>query len=102
MAPKLLAFNDLANKEQLELETARNCYVCKTPFTKMHHFYDTMCTDCGDFNYAKRSRQDVKGQIAIITGSRLKIGYHITLMLLRGEQPLLLRPVFRWIRLYVF
>jgi hypothetical protein len=38
MAPKLLAFNDLANKEQLELETARNCYVCKTPFTKMHHF----------------------------------------------------------------
>jgi 3-oxoacyl-ACP reductase-like protein len=79
-----LAFNDLANKEQLE-QTARNCYVCKTPFTKMHHFYDTMCTDCGDFNYAKRFQTaDVKGQIAIITGSRLKIGYHITLMLLRG------------------
>ena len=85
IAPKLLAFNDLANKEQLELETPRNCYVCKTPFTKMHHFYDTMCTDCGDFNYAKRFQTaDVKGQIAIITGSRLKIGYHITLMLLRG------------------
>jgi hypothetical protein len=66
-----LAFNDLANKEQLELETARNCYVCKTPFTKMHHFYDILCTDCGDFNYAKRF-QTVKGQIAIITGSRLK------------------------------
>jgi hypothetical protein len=79
MAPKLLAFNDLANKEQLELETPRNCYVCKAPFTKMHHFYDTMCTDCGDFNYAKRFQTaDVKGQIAIITGSRLKIGYHIT------------------------
>jgi hypothetical protein len=78
MAPKLLAFNDLANKEQLELETARN-YTYKTPFTKMHHFYDTMCTDCGDFNYAKRFQTaDVKGQIAIITGSRLKIGYHIT------------------------
>jgi hypothetical protein len=44
-----------------------------------------MCTDCGDFNYAKRFQTaDVKGQIAIITGSRLKIGYHITLMLLRG------------------
>lgn len=85
MAPKLLAYNDLANKEQLELETPRNCYVCKTPFTKMHHFYDTMCTDCGDFNYAKRFQTaDVKGQIAVITGSRLKIGYHITLMLLRG------------------
>ena len=85
MAPKLLAYNDLVNKEQLELETPRNCYVCKTEFTKMHHFYDTMCTDCGDFNYAKRFQTaDVKGQVAVITGSRLKIGYHITLMLLRG------------------
>ena len=85
MAPKLLAYNDLANKEQLVLETPRNCYVCKTPFTKMHHFYDSMCADCGDFNYAKRFQSaDVRGQIAIITGSRLKIGYHITLMLLRG------------------
>ncbi|MFE3871111.1 SDR family oxidoreductase [Flavobacterium sp. ZS1P70] len=85
VAPKLLAMNDLANKEQLELETPRNCYVCKTEFTKMHHFYDTMCTDCGNFNYAKRFQTaDVKGQIAVITGSRLKIGYHITLMLLRG------------------
>lgn len=46
----------------------------------MHHFYDTMCTDCGDFNYAKRFQTaDVKGQIAVITGSRLKIGYTILL-----------------------
>jgi NAD(P)-dependent dehydrogenase (short-subunit alcohol dehydrogenase family) len=44
-----------------------------------------MCTDCGDFNYSKRFQNaDVKGQVAVITGSRLKIGYHITLMLLRG------------------
>jgi NAD(P)-dependent dehydrogenase (short-subunit alcohol dehydrogenase family) len=85
VAPKLLDFNDLELKEQLELETPRNCYVCKTAFTKIHHFYDTMCPDCGDFNYAKRFQSaDVKGQIAVITGSRLKIGYHITLMLLRG------------------
>jgi hypothetical protein len=60
----------------------------------MHHFYDTMCTDCGDFNYAKRFQTaDVKGQIAIITGSRLKIGYHITLMLLRGIALLTRFPV---------
>jgi NAD(P)-dependent dehydrogenase (short-subunit alcohol dehydrogenase family) len=85
VAPKLLALNDLSQKEQLELQTPRNCYVCKKPFTKLHHFYDTMCTDCGDFNYAKRFQTaNVKGQIAVITGSRLKIGYHITLMLLRG------------------
>lgn len=85
VAPKLLAAADLESKEQLELESPRNCYVCKAEFTKLHHFYDTMCTECGDFNYAKRFQTaDVRGQVAIITGSRLKIGYHITLMLLRA------------------
>lgn len=85
VAPKLLASYELEHKEQLELKVAKKCYVCKTSFTKMHHFYDSMCTDCGDFNYAKRFQTaDVNGQIAVITGSRLKIGYHITLMLLRG------------------
>ena len=85
VAPKLLGTSELSNKEQQELASPRNCYVCKTKFTKLHHFYDTMCADCGDFNYAKRFQNaDVKGQVAIITGSRLKIGYHITLMLLRG------------------
>jgi NAD(P)-dependent dehydrogenase (short-subunit alcohol dehydrogenase family) len=84
-APKLLQAADLAHKEQQELEIARNCYVCKTSFNKLHHFYDTMCNECGDFNYAKRFQTaNVKGQVAVITGSRLKIGYHITLMLLRG------------------
>ncbi len=72
---KFLALNDLALKEQQELETPRNCYVCKTEFTKMHHFYATMCKDCGDFNYVKRFQTaNIKGQLAIIRGSRLKIG----------------------------
>ncbi|TDS15091.1 short subunit dehydrogenase [Maribacter caenipelagi] len=85
VAPKLLPAAELASKDLPELATPRNCYVCKAEFTKLHHFYDTMCTDCGDFNYAKRFQNaNVKGQVAVITGSRLKIGYHITLMLLRG------------------
>ncbi len=84
VAPKLLPVADLT-KETQELASPRNCYVCKTLFTKLHHFYDTMCTECGDFNYAKRFQTtDLKGQVAVITGSRLKIGYHITLMLLRA------------------
>jgi NAD(P)-dependent dehydrogenase (short-subunit alcohol dehydrogenase family) len=84
-APKLLDSRDLNVKEPIELQTPRNCYVCKTQFIKMHHFYDSMCNDCGDFNYAKRFQTaNVKGQIAVVTGSRLKIGYHITVMLLRG------------------
>ncbi len=85
VAPKLLPKADLTSIETQELESPRNCYVCKTMFTKLHHFYDTMCTECGDFNYGKRFQTtDLKGQVAVITGSRLKIGYHITLMLLRA------------------
>ncbi len=85
VAPKLLPEADLKAKEQLELESPRNCYVCKTVYNKLHHFYDTMCEECGDFNYAKRFQTtDLKDQVAVITGSRLKIGYHITLMLLRS------------------
>lgn len=84
-APKLLPMAELEFKKPLKLETPKKCYICKSEFTIMHHFYDSMCTDCGDFNYAKRFQTaNVKGQIAVITGSRLKIGYHITLMLLRG------------------
>jgi hypothetical protein len=83
-APKLLA-NLKENKEVHELESPRNCYICKTLYTKVHHFYDAMCSDCGDFNYAKRFQtSDLTGQVAIVTGSRLKIGYHITLIMLRA------------------
>src|SRR5690606_4045236 len=39
----------------------------------------------GDFNYAKRFQTaDLTGLVAVVTGSRLKIGYHITLILLRS------------------
>ncbi len=83
-APKLITLSAEALKGK-QLESPRNCYVCKTLYTQLHHFYDTMCPECGDFNYAKRFQTaDLTGQVAIITGSRLKIGYHITLMLLRA------------------
>ncbi len=84
IAPKLLTAAAL-NAETPELASPRNCYVCKTVYTKLHHFYDAMCTKCGDLNYAKRFQTtDLTHQVAVITGSRLKIGYHITLMLLRA------------------
>ncbi|MFO8147856.1 MAG: SDR family NAD(P)-dependent oxidoreductase [Bacteroidota bacterium] len=83
-APKLLAPGSNPERD-LELKSPRNCYVCKKVYTKLHHFYDTMCTECGDFNYAKRFQTtDLSNQVAVVTGSRLKIGYHITLMLLRS------------------
>jgi hypothetical protein len=71
--------------ESKKLQTPRNCYVCKAEYVDLHHFYDAMCPSCGDFNYAKRFQNaDLSGQVAVVTGSRLKIGYHITLMLLRA------------------
>ncbi|MEA1786862.1 SDR family oxidoreductase [Arenibacter sp. GZD96] len=85
VAPKLLAAPNLENLKERELKSPRNCYVCKSSYTKLHHFYDAMCTECGDFNYAKRFQTaDLSGQVAIVTGARLKIGYHITLCLLRS------------------
>jgi len=84
-APKMLGFTEVKKDKELEIESPRNCYVCKKVFNKLHHFYDTMCTECGDYNYEKRfQRADLTGQVAVITGSRLKIGYHITLMMLRS------------------
>ncbi len=85
IAPSMLALDGSETEREVELESPRNCYVCKKVYNKLHHFYDTMCKECGDFNYAKRFQTaDMTGQVALVTGSRLKIGYHITLMMLRA------------------
>jgi len=85
VAPTMIALTGSEAEKEVELESPRNCYVCKTVYNKLHHFYDTMCKECGDFNYAKRFQTaDMTGQVALVTGSRLKIGYHITLMMLRA------------------
>ena len=59
-APQQITFNSSeSNKTDNTsyLETPRNCYVCKAEFTKLHHFYDTMCPKCARFNYENVSRQ---------------------------------------------
>jgi NAD(P)-dependent dehydrogenase (short-subunit alcohol dehydrogenase family) len=68
-----------------DLKNPRDCYVCKDAFTKLHHFYDSMCPRCAEFNYQKRFQTaSLAGQVALITGSRLKIGYQASLMMLRA------------------
>jgi NAD(P)-dependent dehydrogenase (short-subunit alcohol dehydrogenase family) len=63
----------------------RMCYACKAEYTTLHHFYDQMCPACGDLNYAKRAPHvDLSGRIAIVTGARVKIGYHAAILLLRN------------------
>jgi NAD(P)-dependent dehydrogenase (short-subunit alcohol dehydrogenase family) len=67
------------------LGQALNCYVCKQPFTVTHRYYDSLCRDCGDFNYAKRGQTaDLSGHYALITGARVKIGFQAALKLLRA------------------
>ncbi len=74
---------DLGERPQLHQE--RSCYVCKKPFVKMHRYYDSMCDECGDFNYAKREQTaDLSGHYALVTGARVKIGFQASLKLLRA------------------
>ena len=71
--------------KEFELVSPRDCYVCKREFTRVHFFYDAMCPSCAQFNYAKRFQTaPLNGQVVLITGSRLKIGYQATLMMLRA------------------
>jgi NAD(P)-dependent dehydrogenase (short-subunit alcohol dehydrogenase family) len=71
--------------EPIELETPKDCYVCKQDFTRVHFFYDAMCPSCAALNWQKRSQTaDCRGRIAVVTGGRLKIGQHIVLKLLRA------------------
>ncbi|MBT3586632.1 MAG: SDR family oxidoreductase [Halobacteriovoraceae bacterium] len=83
-SPKQIESSCEETSEQ-EYATPHSCYVCKASFTKIHFFYDSMCTECAELNYLKRYQNaDLSGQVAVVTGSRLKIGYHITLMLLKA------------------
>jgi NAD(P)-dependent dehydrogenase (short-subunit alcohol dehydrogenase family) len=68
-----------------ELAHERVCYVCKTPYKRLHHFYDQLCPTCAELNFKKREpRYDLRGRIALVTGARVKIGYYAALMLLRN------------------
>ncbi len=63
----------------------RKCYVCKTPYTELHAFYDQLCPRCGELNYRKRHQTaDLRGRVALLTGGRVKIGYHAAIKLLRA------------------
>lgn len=74
-----------AHSQELQLLYPRDCYICKREFTRVHFFYDALCPDCALFNYSKRFQTvSLHGQVALITGSRLKIGYQAALMMLRA------------------
>jgi NAD(P)-dependent dehydrogenase (short-subunit alcohol dehydrogenase family) len=84
-APRQINQQEVNLEGRPELITPRACYICKQDFKRLHFFYDALCPACADFNYQKRFQSsDLTGQVALITGSRLKIGYQATLMMLRA------------------
>ena len=67
------------------LKQSRDCYVCKQPYLRVHRYYDSLCEACGEFNYGKREQNaDLSGQLALVTGGRVKIGFQSALKLLRA------------------
>jgi len=76
---------DSRDLEGSELITPRACYICKSEFRRVHFFYDALCPRCAELNYQKRFQStSLDGQVALITGSRLKIGYQAALKMLRA------------------
>ncbi|MEO8360739.1 MAG: SDR family NAD(P)-dependent oxidoreductase, partial [Vicinamibacteria bacterium] len=85
VAPAPALPGDSATAPPRELKKPRSCYVCKEDFVRLHHFYDSMCPECAELNYAKRFQAaDLTGRVAVVTGSRVKIGFHISLKMLRA------------------
>lgn len=72
-------------EEPVQLPKLRSCYVCKVRYRELHHFYDQLCPKCAALNFSKRHQSaDLRGKVAVVTGSRVKIGYQTVLKLLRS------------------
>jgi NAD(P)-dependent dehydrogenase (short-subunit alcohol dehydrogenase family) len=73
----------------------RHCYVCKTDYRTVHHFYDQLCPPCAAFNEFKRTESaDLSGRVALLTGGRVKIGYQAGIKLLRAGAELIVTTRF--------
>mmetsp|Transcript_8792 Transcript_8792/g.21050 ORF Transcript_8792/g.21050 Transcript_8792/m.21050 type:complete len:723 (-) Transcript_8792:313-2481(-) len=67
------------------LPKLRSCYACKVRYRELHQFYDQLCPDCAKLNWEKRHQTaNLKGKVAVVTGSRVKIGFQTCLKLLRA------------------
>ena len=68
-----------------ERSNPRHCYVCKEPYRLLDAHYHLLCPSCAERNAAERvSTIDLTGRNAVVTGGRIKIGFHVALRLLRA------------------
>lgn len=65
------------------------CYICRFTFTQPHPTFPSMCIPCGDFNLAGSAFTQSPSiltasavQVAVVTGGRVNLGYHLALRLL--------------------
>lgn len=62
------------------------CYICRFTCTDQHKLFPAMCIPCGDFNLAGSAFVKTPGiiipdhrKIAVITGGRVNLGFHLAL-----------------------
>src|SRR5690606_1220590 len=90
--PRNNAADPVSHGESPEL---LHCYVCKQKYTQVHHFYDQLYPTCADLNYHGRNETaDLRGRVSLMTGGRVKIGYHVGLKLLRAGCSLIVTTCF--------
>jgi NAD(P)-dependent dehydrogenase (short-subunit alcohol dehydrogenase family) len=83
------------NPDFHEVVEPQNCYVCKTNYSQIHHFYDQLCPKCAELNFFKRTESaDLRGRVALLTGGRVKIGYQAGIKLLRAGAHLIVTTRF--------
>jgi NAD(P)-dependent dehydrogenase (short-subunit alcohol dehydrogenase family) len=83
------------NPDFREVVEPQNCYICKSDYQRIHHFYDQLCPDCAALNYGKRHETaDLQGRVALLTGGRVKIGYQTGIKLLRAGAQLIVTTRF--------
>ena len=79
----------LRQKEIVESQKRRNCYICHFRLLKPHPSYPSLCSNCGEFNLSCSSLSshpnlDLQGRTALVTGGRINLGFHTALRLLRS------------------
>jgi NAD(P)-dependent dehydrogenase (short-subunit alcohol dehydrogenase family) len=86
---------DKGNTEGRILKAHRPCYVCKTPYLRVHTEYHMLCPPCAEENTVRRhARADLRGRTALVTGGRVKIGFQVALKLLRDGAEVLVTTRF--------
>jgi NAD(P)-dependent dehydrogenase (short-subunit alcohol dehydrogenase family) len=85
VAPDSAAPDELGGIQARTAMEPQHCYICKRKYSELHPFYDQLCGECGEFNFAKRHESgDLSGRVALLTGGRVKIGYQAGIKLLRA------------------